>query len=243
MLSFALALVSVLWVYDGWADVSFVAGEVKDPARNLPRVLLYGTLAIIVIYLLSNIAYLAVLPIDTLRHSQLVAADVAARVVGPLGAVAIGIVVMLSSFGSLNGSMLTAPRVWWAMAYDGLLFKRFATVHPRFETPSVAITVATALGVVFVMFRTFEQLADTFVTAILPFYALAVAAIFPLRRRVTYRPPFRAIGYPVTPLLFILATVALLVSALADPAARVPTAAVFIAILLGIPVYKYAIRR
>jgi amino acid transporter len=243
MLSFALALVSVLWVYDGWADVSFVAGEVKDPARNLPRVLLYGTLAIIVIYLLSNIAYLAVLPIDTLRHSQLVAADVAARVVGPLGAVAIGIVVMLSSFGSLNGSMLTAPRVWWAMAYDGLLFKRFATVHPRFETPSVAITVATALGVVFVMFRTFEQLADTFVTAILPFYALAVAAVFPLRRRATYRPPFRAIGYPLTPLLFILATVALLVSALADPAARVPTAAVFIAILLGIPVYRYAIQR
>jgi APA family basic amino acid/polyamine antiporter len=235
--SFGLALVSVLWVYDGWADVSFVAGEVQDPARNLPRVLILGTLLIIVIYVLANVAYVTVLPLEELRHSKLVAADVAYRLIGQSGVVAIGFIVMLSTFGTLNGSMLTGPRILWAMAHDGLLFKPLASVHQRYETPHVAIAVTSVLGIAFVSFRSFEQLANTFVTASIPFYALAVASVFPLRRRTGYAPRFRTIGYPVTPVLFISATLYLLANALTDPVARRPTAAVFAVILAGVPIY------
>jgi basic amino acid/polyamine antiporter, APA family len=238
IIPFGLALVSVLWVYDGWADVSFVAGEVENPTRNLPRVLILGTLIVIAVYVLANVAYLTVLPLDVLRHSHLVAADVADRLIGTRGVVAIGIVVMISTLGTLNGSMITGPRVLWAMAHDGLLFKRLAAIHPRYETPHIAILVATALGIIFVSLRTFEQLADTFVTAILPFYALAVASIFPLRKRAGYQPSFRTVGYPVTPLLFIAATLYLLLNAFADPAARVLTGVVCLIILAGIPVHR-----
>jgi len=237
------ALIGALWVYDGWADVSFVSGEVQSPERNLPRVIIMGTLAITVLYLLANVAYLLVLPIDVMRHSTLVAADVAQQVAGPGAAVAIGIVVMLSTFGTLNGSMLTGPRALWAMARDGMLFRRIGHVHPKFETPSNAILLATVLGVVFVMLRTFEQLADTFVTAILPFYALAIAAIFRVRKRPGYHPRFRAVGYPVTPIVFIVAAIALLGDALRDPEAQWPMAVVFAVILAGIPFYYLVIRR
>lgn len=243
LVPFALALVSVLWVYDGWADVSFVGGEVKDPRRNLPRVLIFGTLGVIALYLLANVGYLSVLSIEEMRHSKLVAADVAERLVGSPGVVGVGIVVMISALGTLTGSMLTGPRILWAMANDGLLFRRLATVHPRFETPSAAIMVATILGVIFVMLRTFEQLADTFVTAIIPFYALGVAAIFPLRRKAGYDPSVHAIGFPVTPIVFVLATLYLLGSALMDPAARGPTLVVFAVILAGLFFYRGASAR
>ena len=240
---FALALTSVLWVYDGWADVSFVGGEVKDPERNLPKVLIYGTLAVIALYLVANVAYLSVLSIDEMRHSKLVAADVAQKLVGEPGVAAVGIIVMLSALGTLASSMLTGPRILFAMATDGLLFRRLARVQPRFQTPGAAILLATALGVVFVMLRTFEQLADTFVTAIIPFYALGVAAIFPLRRKGQgYRPAVRALWYPVAPVIFVLAILYLLGSALADPSARLPTLAIFAVILSGLLFYPWVNR-
>jgi basic amino acid/polyamine antiporter, APA family len=233
---FGLALVSVLWVYDGWADVSFVGGEVKDPERNLPRVLIFGTLIIIGLYLLANIAYLAVLPVEQIRQSKLVAADVAQRLMGATGVAFVATAVMVSTFGTLNGSVMTGSRILFAMAADGLLFKPIAIVHKRFHTPGVAIALEAALGVVFVLLGTFEQLADTFVTAIVPFYALAVAAVFVFRRR-GYHPPFRVPGYPVVPAIFIVATILLLGNAIIDPSSRVPTLGVLAVILLGIPVY------
>jgi basic amino acid/polyamine antiporter, APA family len=234
---FGLALVSVLWVYDGWADVSFVGGEVKDPEKNLPRVLIYGTLIIIGLYLLANIAYLAVLPVEEIRHSKLVAADVADKLVGPVGVAFVSVAVMISTFGTLNGSVMTGSRVLFATAADGLLFKPIATVDRRFQTPAVAIWLSATLGVIFVLVGTFEQLADTFVTAIVPFYALAVGAVFILRRRPDYHPPFRVPGYPVVPAIFILATILLLGNAIVDPTSRVPTLAVLGVILLGIPIF------
>jgi amino acid transporter len=248
---FGLALVSVLWAYDGWADLTFVSGEVRDPRRNLPRALIIGTAAVVGIYLLANVAYLAVMPVAEIRGSKLVAADVALRLVGPAGVTFVAITVMLSTFGTLNGSILTAPRVFFAMAEDRLFFRKLASVHPRYQSPYVAITLTAALGVVFVLLRTFEQLADTFVTAILPFYALGVASIFMFRRREkaspgdggAYAPPFRTPGYPVTPVLFVLATLYLLGNAVADPASRWPTLAVFGVILLGIPVYYLTVGR
>jgi basic amino acid/polyamine antiporter, APA family len=241
--AFGLALVSVLWAYDGWADLSFVAGEVTDPGRNIPRALIGGTLAVVAIYLAANLAYLAVLPPSQMRTSALVAADVAQAVVGHWGVVVIGLAVVLATVGTLNGALLTAPRIFFAMADDGLLFRPIAAVHPRFQTPYVAIALSAALGVLFVLLRTFDQLADTFITAIVPFYALGVAAVFRLRRQPTYAPSYRVPGYPVVPALFVLSAAYLLVNAIAAPTSRIPTLAVLGVTLAGIPVYYFVIRR
>jgi amino acid transporter len=241
--AFGLALVSVLWVYDGWADVSFVAGEVQNPQRNLPRILITGTCAIIGIYALANLAYLAVMPIEEMRHSKLVAADVAQRLVGAGGVAFIATVVMVSTFGTLNGTMITGPRVLFAMADDGLLFRSMARVHPRYKTPSTSIVVITVIAVAFVLVGTFEQLADAFVTAIVPFYALAVAAVFVFRKRPDYAPPFRVPLYPVVPAIFILSTIFLLANAVIDPGSRWATVGVLGGILVGIPVYYATVGR
>jgi len=241
--AFGLALVSVLWAFDGWADLSFVAGEVKEPRRVLPRAIILGTCAVIAIYLLANIGYLAVMSVEEISHSKLVAADVAQRLIGPTGVVFVASTVMLSTFGTLNATLLTAPRVFFAMADDGLFFRRVASVHPRFGTPSIAVLLAAALGVVFVLLQTFEQLADTFVTALVPFYALAVAAIFVLRKRPNYDPPFRTPLYPIVPALFILATCFLLGNALLDPSSRWGTLGVLAVIVLGVPVYYATVGR
>jgi len=237
MAPFGLAMVSVLWAYDGWADASLVSGEVKNPRRNLPIALIGGTAAIIVIYLLANMAYLAVLPVEEIRRSPLVAADVAQLVMGGPGVLFVGLTVVVSTFGALNGSMMTGPRALFALAERGSVFKPLGRVHPRFQTPHIAIVVASVLGVGFVLYADFEGLADAFVTGIVPFYGLAVAAIYPLRRRKSHDPPFRVPGYPVVPALFVLATVYLLANALIDPSSRWSTAGVFAAILAGIPVY------
>jgi APA family basic amino acid/polyamine antiporter len=234
---FGLALVSVLWAYDGWADVTFVSGEVRDPRRNLPLAMIVGVFAIIAIYLLANVAYLAVLPIEEIRRSPLVAADVAERVMGAGGVVFVALTVVVSTFGTLNGSMMTGSRVLFAFGEQRRFFGGLRKVHPRFATPHVAIVVAALLGAAFVLVGTFERLADAFITAIVPFYALSVAAVYRVRRRPEYNPPFRVPGYPVVPAIFIAATLYLLVNALIDPSSRWPTAGVLAAVLAGIPVY------
>lgn len=241
--AFGLALVSVFWAYDGWADLSFMGGEVKDPRRNLPRALIYGTLAVIAVYLLANVAYLAVLPVEEIRGSPLVAADVAERLLGAAGVTFVSLTVMISTMGTLNGSTMASPRIFKAMSDDGLFFRPVAAVHPRFETPYVAILLAAVLGIIFVMVRTFEQLADTFVTAIIPFYVLAVSAVFPLRKRAGYDPPFRVPGYPVVPALYVLVVVLVLGNAIVDPSSRWGTLGVLGVILLGIPVYYATVGR
>jgi amino acid transporter len=240
---FGLALVSVLWVYDGWADVSFVAGEVENPRKNLPRILIIGTCGIIVIYLLANLAYLAVMPVEEMRHSKLVAADVAQHLGGTAGVAFVAVVVMISTFGGLNGTMFTGPRILFAMADDGMLFRVLARVHPRFKTPSVAIAFVATLAAIFVLAGTFEQLADAFVTAIVPFYALAVASVFAFRRRSDYSPPFRVPLYPLVPALFIVSTIMLLGNAIVDPGSRWATLGVLGGIVAGVPVYYMTVRR
>jgi len=242
MAPLGLALVSVLWAYDGWAEIAYVSGEVKDPERTLPRALILGTLTIITLYVLANVAYLSVLSIDEIRVSRLVAADAAERLVGQAGVAFVAVTVMVSTFGSLNASILTNPRVIFAMAADGLLFRQLARVHPRFQTPHVAIACTAVLGVLFVSWQSFEQLADTFITAILPFYALGVGAIFVFRRRGRAS-VFRTPLYPITPLLFIAATLYLLANAVIDSASRAPTLAVFAVIATGIPVYFLTVAR
>ncbi len=234
--SLGLALVSILWAYDGFGDVSFAGGEVKDPQRNLPRAIVFGTLAIIGLYVLVNAAYLYVLPLDAIGRSPLVAADVMQALFGRLGVVLVSMFVMISSFSSVNGGMLAAPRVFFAMADDGLFFKVLASVHPRFNTPYIAILLSAMLGMALVMSRSFEALTNTFVLAIWPFYALSVAALFRLRkRRPDLARPFRAAGYPLVPAVFIAAVVWFVINALiTDP---IPTAATFALIFAGLPVF------
>ena len=148
---FGLSLISVMWAYDGFADLTFASGEVTDPQRNLPRAIVFGTTAIIAIYLLANAAYLYVIPIDQLKDSRLISADTLGAVFGQAGVSFIAIVVMVSTFGSLMGSMLASPRIFFAMADDNLLFKPIAAVHPKWNTPYVAILLACGLGVAMVM--------------------------------------------------------------------------------------------
>jgi amino acid transporter len=241
--AFGLALVSVLWAFDGWGDLAKVSGEVADPRRTLPRAIVLGTLAIIAIYLLANLAYLSVLSVDEMRRAPLVAADVAQRLIGPVGVTLVSLTVLVSTFGSVNGSLLTGPRIFFAMADDGLFFRQVAAVHPTFKTPYVAIIMTGILGVTFVLLRSFEQLADIFVTASLVFYVLSIGAIFKLRRRPDWNPPVRTPFYPLVPALFCLAVLFLLGNALMDSAQRLPTLGVFGVILLGVPVYYLTVGR
>src|SRR5687767_5912500 len=233
---FGLALISVLWAYDGFADLSFAGGEVRDPQRTLPRAIVGGTLAIVGIYLAANVAYLYVNPLERVAASPLIAADTMQAIFGQAGVAFVSIVVTISTFGALIAIMLSAPRIFFAMADDGLFFRVMARVHPRYGTPHVAIALSAALGIVFVLTRTFEQLADTFVLSIWPFYGLAIAGLYRLRRTRPDLPrPYKVPGYPVVPAIFVAAVVYLVGNALiSDP---VWTSLTFAIVLAGVPVY------
>ena len=238
---FGLALVSVLWAYDGFADVSFAAGEVRDPQRTLPRAIIAGTLAIIGIYVAANVAYLYVNPVERMAVSPLIAADTMQALFGRAGVAFVSVVVTISTFGALIAIMLSAPRIFFAMADDGLFFRGIARVHPRYGTPHVAIALSAALGVFFVLTRTFEQLADTFVLTIWPFYGLAIAGLYRLRRTRPDLPrPYKVPGYPFVPAIFVAAVIYLVGNALiSDP---VWTTVTFGIVLAGVPVYYLAFR-
>jgi APA family basic amino acid/polyamine antiporter len=232
------ALIAIMWTYDGWADLSFMGGEVKDPGRTLPRALILGTAAIVLVYLLLNLAYIYLVPLPEMAASPLIAATAADRIplfAGMGGAVISG-VVMISCLGALNGSMMTGPRIFFAMADRGLFFRSIARVSPRYQSPSVAIWLASGLGVIYVLLNNFQQLADKFILGIWPFYALAIAAVFVLRRTRPDLPrPYRTWGYPVVPLLFLLASVGMVLNALwTDPVNTGITLGILAA---GIPVY------
>lgn len=208
---FGIALVAILWAYDGWADLSFVGGEVRDPQRTLPRALILGTGTVVVLYLCAIAVYWYIVPLDRMSGSPLIAADAAEAIMGSTGVVFVSLAIMISTFGTLNGSMMTGPRIFFAMADDGLFFRRLADVHPRYGTPSLCIVLAAVLGVIYVSIRQFAELADQFIIGIWPFYALGVAAVFVLRRRhPDMTRPYRVLGYPAVPLLFLLASIYLL---------------------------------
>lgn len=231
-----LGLVAALWAYNGFQDMVSVAGEVRDPARVLPRALVAGILIVITVYLAANAAYMYVLPFDVLRTSTLVASDTMVRIVGDAGAAAVAAMVMTSTFGAVVGVTLLYPRIFFAMANAGLLFRPLARVHPRFRTPHVAVVAQTVATVVFALSRSFEQLIAAFILGVWPFLALAAVGVIILRRR---RPdlqrPYRTPGYPIVPLVFFGGTVWVIGSGLlANP---VSTLAGMGLTLLGVPVY------
>ena len=234
----ATALISVMWTYDGWADLSFMGGEVKNPQRTLPLALILGTLCVMLVYLVVNMGFMYLLPLPQMAQSKLIAATAAEHIplFGSFGAAIIAAVVVVSAFSGLNGSMMTGPRIFFAMADRGLFFRGVARVSPRFQSPSVAIWLATALGVIYVLQNDFAQLADKFILGIWPFYALAVAGVFVLRRkRPDLERPYRVVGYPFVPALFLLASLGMIVNALVtDP---LNTGVTFGIIAAGAPIY------
>ena len=240
-----LALVAALWAYNGFQDMLPVAGEVRDPRRALPRALIAGTAIVVTVYVSANAAYLYVLPYATLRTSALVASDAMVRIVGPVGAAAVASAVMVSTFGTVNALVLTQPRVFYAMANAGLLFRPLARVHPRFATPHVAIVAYAVVAVIGVWSRSFEQLAEVFVLGVWPFLALAVAGVLVLRRtRPELARPYRTPWSPAVPLIFVAGTLWVVGSALV--ARPVTTLAGIALTLSGLPVYalwRYAVRR
>ena len=188
--AFGLALVSVLWAYDGWADGSYISGEIVNPRKNVPKAILFGTLIVIAVYLLANFAYLAVFSVGEIAKSETVAADSMSKLVGLGGVTFIVATVMISTFGTLNATMLTSPRIFFALAEDKLFFEPISRVHPRFKTPHVSVILSGALGILYVVLATaysgskaFGALTDAFVIGIVPFYALSVGAVFVFRRR------------------------------------------------------------
>ncbi|HEV2670836.1 MAG TPA: amino acid permease [Gemmatimonadales bacterium] len=233
---FLLAMVAILWAYDGWADLAFVGGEVKDPQKTLPRALLIGTSIVVVLYLAANLVYLNLIPIQQMKHAELVAADEARLVIGPAGVVVVSAAIAVSTFGTLNGSMMTAPRIFFAAAEDRQFPAAIARVHPRTHAPTGAIVLMTVMGMIFILVRTFTALADQFIIGIWPFYALAVAGVFVLRRtRPGLERPYKTWGYPIVPLVFLAGALFLLGNYLVSETGAF---AVDIGIILtGIPAY------
>lgn len=204
--AFGVALVASLWAYKGWEAVSFSAGEVRNAPRVLPLGLLGGTLLIIVLYVATNLAYLWVFPTTEIARSSRVASDAMNLAIGPAGAAFIALMILFSIFGAANGNVLTAPRVFYAMARDGLFFKGLSRVHPAFLTPHVSILAMGVWASVLSLSGTFEQLATYVVFGQWIFFGLTVGSVIVLRRRRPGMPrPYRTWGYPVTPLVFIAA--------------------------------------
>jgi len=234
----ATALIPVLWTYDGWADPATMAGEIRDPQRNLPRALIAGALCVMLVYLIVNVGFLYALAPAEMSGARLIASSVAQRIplLGGAGGGVIAAAVVLAAFSGLNGSMMTGSRVFFAMADRGLFFRSVARVSPRFHSPSTAIALASVLGVAYVLANDFAQLADKFILGIWPFYALAVAAVFILRRtRPQLVRPYRVFGYPLVPLIFLAASIFMVGNALlADPR---DTGLTFLIIAAGVPAY------
>ncbi len=231
-----VGLVTSLWAYDGVVPASSVFGEVRDPARVLPRALLAGVLAVTALYLAMNAALLYVLPVSVIGASRVVAADAMRAIAGPGGASIVAAAVMVTTFGGLAATVLCDPRVIFAMACDGQFFRAVARIHPRFETPHVAVLLCGVLAVIWVWVRNLEQLAAQFVLGLWPFYALMVVGLLRLRRtRGEADRPYRVPLYPLVPLACVAGSLVLLVGSFIElPNVSLVNLAI---IALSLPVY------
>jgi APA family basic amino acid/polyamine antiporter len=238
VIPFGVALVAVLWAYEGWHVVSFVAAEVESPARNLPRSLALGTATTALVYILANIAYYSVLPREGIAASQRVAAAAMIEVMGPAAGTAISLLIIVSIFGAINGMVLTGPRVYWAMANDGLFFRSFSRISPRYHTPVIALLFQGVWSCALTLLGTFQQLFTYVIFTAWIFYGLTVLAVIVLRFRDPRQPrPFRCPGYPVVPALFALAALGIFISTLVADAKH---AAIGIGlVLVGCPLYLF----
>lgn len=233
-----IALIAVLWSYDGWIEITYVAGEVKDPQRVLPKSLLLSTLLVIGLYVLTNAGFSFVLSLEEMAGSSLVASDAATRTMGPVGASLVAIAVIISTFGTNNGFIFTCPRIYYAMANEGLFFRWLAYVSPKYQTPIPSFIAQAALATALILSGTFDQLTTYVVFASFLFYAMSAAAVIVLRiRSASVHRPYRAWGYPVTPIIFIAFAIWLVVTTIVEN----PGDSLFglLIILAGLPAYFY----
>ena len=235
---FGLAMVAVLWSYDGWIHVTYVAGEIQKPQRNIPLSLLFSTLIVLGIYLMINLAYIYVLSLDKMAGSELVAADTAAAMLGRAGASLITVAVLVSTFGAANGFILAGARIYYAMAKEGVFFAPVAKVHPEYRTPAVSLIVQGAWSSLLVLSGTFNDLITYVVFASWIFYAMSCSAVLVLRKKAKdLDRPYKAWGYPITPLIFILFSAFLVGNTIIeDPKNALIGAGI---VLLGLPLYFY----
>jgi APA family basic amino acid/polyamine antiporter len=237
---FVEALIAGLFAFGGWHMVTYAADETVDPRRTIPRALLLGTLIVTAAYIAVNAAYLRVLPVETVAASSRVAADFADRLMGS-GAAAMSALVVVSTFGAMNGVILAGPRVYLAMARDGLAFRSVAAVHPRFLTPHRAILLQALWSSVLVATGTYRELFTRVVYTEWIFFALMAAALVPLRRRPDYRPAYRMPGHPVLPALFVLSSAVIVVHQVIVRPWESATGLALVA--AGLPVYGLWSRR
>ena len=233
---FGVALIACVLACDGWVQLSFVAGEIRNPQRNILLALAIGSGVCTAIYVLANIAYLRVLSIPEIAASSHVGASMAERVLGSAGGRLISVIVLMSIIGTLNGCFLTSPRIYFAQAQDGLFFRKFATVHPRHETPSFAIVAQGLWAAVLLVTGSYESLVDYAMFALWLFYGLMVAGVIWLRiKRPELPRPYRMWGYPVTAILFLAITGWFLVNMIVTR--PIPSLAGAALIAVGVPIY------
>ena len=247
LLAFAIAMIPIFFAYDGWTDSTYVGGEVVSPARNFPIAILGGTLLVVAVYVLTNVAYFTVLNPSEIATYEAVGAETVRRILGDWGGRALAVLVSVSTFGTVNASILTGPRVTLAMAADGLFWKRAAHVNVKRGTPDVALWLQGALSGVWLWCAGgFEDVSGWFVTTSWLFYGLTISGIFVYRRKerggLIAKPEYRTLLYPLTPLVFILVTVAIVASDLSSSGWR--AAAGVLVAALGFPFsYLWARKR
>jgi APA family basic amino acid/polyamine antiporter len=239
---FIAALVAALWAYDGWNNVSMVSSEIRNPQKNLPLALIGGTLAVIAIYLLANAAYFRVLTPHEVAGADRVAADMMRKIFHGFGANAVSVAAMISIFAALNGSILSGSRVPYAAAREGYFFAAIGQVHPNFRTPGVSIAVMCAWASVLVLTGKYDDLFNLVIFASWILYGMTAAAVIVLRiKRPGLERPYRTLGYPVVPAMFVLGALVLLFStAVERPRESLMGIGL---ILLGLPFYFYWSKR
>jgi APA family basic amino acid/polyamine antiporter len=237
-----LAMVAMLWAYEGWNNITFTAGEIRDPQRNLPLSLVLGMAAVTLVYVAMNVLYLYAMPIGDMFATPRIGEAAAARLFGGWGARAMSMAVLVSVFGCISATVISGPRVFYAMARDGLFFRRLAEIHPRFHTPGRAIVFQGIWSAALCLSGTYTSLYTFVVFAAVLFYALAGASVIVLRVRHPEWPrPYRTWGYPWTPLLYVGVCVVVLVSTLVT---QPKESGIGLAILaLGMPAYAFWRRR
>ncbi|HJP57914.1 MAG TPA: amino acid permease, partial [Gemmatimonadales bacterium] len=242
ILALAAALVPVLFSYGGWQQTNYIAEEIIDPERNLPRALVIGVIGVVIVYLLANWTYLATLGPAGLAASEAPAADAMGRLLGPAGRTFITAGIVVSTFGFLNLVILVSPRVYQAMAADGLFFPRLARLHPRYRTPGAALVVQCVWAVLLLGLGTYGALLDYVVFADWITFSATASTLFIYRARARRQAggdpaTFLTPGYPVTPLLFIAAGIYVVVGSIAsNPANALKGTALLLA---GVPVYLF----
>lgn len=238
-----LALVSVLWSYGGWQHATFTASEAVNPQKTIPRALILGSAVIMVVYILANLAYMFLLPLHEVADSKMIAADAMTVVLGGFGGAFISLTIFISTFGTSGIYTLTAPRIYYAMARDGVFFRKVAEVHPRFRTPAYSIVFQSAWAIVLILiWGTYEKLISYVVFTDWIFFGLAAASVFVFRRRLPNADrPYRTLGYPFTPLFFTAVSAWFVLNTLFSKPAEAGAGIGFLA--LGIPVYYFWKRR